>query len=67
MSRPLTAALPWLLAGLAGCAALNGAPVTQRHTTHGPVLGVDDSAATGTYHWKGIPFAAPPVAERETN
>lgn len=48
----------------AGCASLGEAPATQRNTTFGPVQGVDDSAATGTLHWKGIPFAAPPVAQR---
>lgn len=64
MSRLPSSALALLLAGLAGCAAMNEAPVTRRTTTHGPVLGVDDSRATGTYHWKGIPFAAPPVGER---
>jgi len=64
MSRPLAAALTLVLAGLAGCAATNEARITQRTTTHGPVIGVDDSQATGTYQWKGIPFAAPPVGER---
>jgi len=65
MSTLRTSALCLLLAGLAGCAATSGdAPVTQRNTTHGPVLGIDDTQATGTYQWKGIPFAAPPVGER---
>jgi para-nitrobenzyl esterase len=32
-----------------------------RDTVYGPVTGVDDSAASGTYFWKGIPFAKPPV------
>jgi para-nitrobenzyl esterase len=36
------------------------APV-QRHTQYGAVVGVDDSAATGTYAWKGVPFAQPPT------
>lgn len=32
-----------------------------RNTRHGPVTGVDDSAGTGTWYWKGIPFARAPV------
>ena len=32
-----------------------------RQTTAGKIEGVDDSAATGTYAWKGVPFAQPPV------
>lgn len=34
---------------------------TQRSTEFGPVVGVDDSAASGTYSWKGVPFARAPV------
>jgi len=33
----------------------------ERQTRYGTVLGVDDSATTGTYAWKGIPFAKPPT------
>ena len=33
----------------------------ERQTRHGPVVGIDDSAANGTHAWKGVPFAAPPV------
>jgi para-nitrobenzyl esterase len=36
----------------------------QRQTTFGPVIGADDSAASGTFSWKGVPFAAAPVGER---
>jgi para-nitrobenzyl esterase len=32
-----------------------------RQTVAGKVEGVDDSARTGTWFWKGIPFAKPPV------
>jgi para-nitrobenzyl esterase len=35
----------------------------ERQTQYGPVLGVDDSAISGTYAWKGVPFAKPPVGE----
>ncbi|HEX3140040.1 MAG TPA: carboxylesterase family protein [Rhizobacter sp.] len=34
---------------------------TQRETTLGVVVGSDDSAASGTYAWKGIPYAKAPV------
>ena len=40
-----------------------GAPATTRDTTFGPVSGADDSAANGTYSWKGVPFAQAPVGE----
>ena len=32
-----------------------------RQTTAGKVEGVDDSAGSGTWSWKGVPFARPPV------
>lgn len=35
----------------------------ERQTRFGPVVGLDDSAASGTYAWKGVPFAKPPVGE----
>ncbi|KWT98527.1 MULTISPECIES: carboxylesterase family protein [unclassified Variovorax] len=34
---------------------------TQRNTSFGPVAGTDDRAATGTFSWKGVPFARAPV------
>ncbi len=37
------------------------APPTQRATTLGVVIGSDDSASSGTYAWKGIPYAQAPV------
>ncbi len=36
-------------------------PPTERATAYGTVAGVDDSAASGTYQWKGVPYAKPPV------
>ncbi|HEV7576367.1 MAG TPA: carboxylesterase family protein [Caldimonas sp.] len=33
----------------------------ERETRFGPVVGSDDSKATGTYSWKGVPFAMAPV------
>ncbi|MGB6055906.1 MAG: carboxylesterase family protein [Burkholderiaceae bacterium] len=32
-----------------------------RSTTYGQIQGVDDTKNTGTYFWKGVPFAKPPV------
>ncbi|TWO68992.1 carboxylesterase family protein [Caenimonas sedimenti] len=50
-----------LLALLQACAhPVNTGPGTQRNTSHGPVLGVED-AGTATISWKGVPFARPPV------
>jgi para-nitrobenzyl esterase len=33
----------------------------ERHTRFGPIVGSDDSDTTGTYSWKGVPFAKAPV------
>ena len=58
--------LIWLaVAGLAAsllAALRRRRPVaTVRATAGGDVEGVDDSAASGTVSWKGVPFARPPV------
>lgn len=34
---------------------------TERQTRFGPIVGNDDTSTSGTYSWKGVPFAAPPV------
>ncbi len=61
--------ITWLMAT---CIALLASPLAraesdrstiERQTRYGPVVGVDDSAVNGTYAWKGIPFAKPPVGE----
>jgi para-nitrobenzyl esterase len=45
-----------------GCALPAGdTPATQRATSVGTVLGVDQSASEGIYSWKGVPYAQPPV------
>jgi para-nitrobenzyl esterase len=36
-------------------------PSMQRDTVWGPVVGSDDSARSGTWSWKGVPYAQPPV------
>ena len=38
-------------------------PPTERQTTLGPVVGSDLSATNGTYAWKGVPYAKPPVGD----
>lgn len=47
-----------ILAGYGG--GVDSSPVV-RTTAYGKVLGVNDARASGTYFWKGIPFAKPPV------
>ncbi len=47
---------------MGGCGGGEGdTPPTVRDTSLGRIQGSDDSAATGTYAWKGVPFARPPV------
>ncbi|VTY36788.1 Para-nitrobenzyl esterase [Xylophilus ampelinus] len=49
---------------LAGCATPGaGDAAMQRQTTWGPVLGSDDAAASGTWSWKGVPYAQAPVGD----
>jgi carboxylesterase type B len=43
------------------CVLYDNPPPTQRQTTYGAVIGTDASATTGTYSWKGVPFAKAPV------
>lgn len=35
----------------------------RRETRFGPVVGVNNAATDGTYAWKGVPFAKPPVGD----
>lgn len=46
-----------------GALADNDKSELRRQTRFGPVVGTDDSTTTGTYAWKGLPFAKPPVGE----
>lgn len=60
--------LPWLAAvvsvlAMAGCGGGSGVSPEVRQTAYGTVRGVDDSAINGTYAWKGLPFAKPPVGD----
>lgn len=63
MNRIVTVLAIAALALLNGCAHhIAGEPNgVQRDTSFGPVVGVDASASEGTYSWKGVPFARPPV------
>ena len=45
------------------CGGSDSAPPQVRETRYGVVRGTDDSATTGTYAWKGVPFAKAPVGE----
>ena len=56
-ARHCAAALIMALAGT----ALAQSPL-QRDTSFGPVVGAED-ASGGTWSWKGVPFAKPPVGE----
>ena len=62
-ARGLLWAGAFMVAGIAGCGGSSSTPIPPelRTTTYGQVQGVNDSANTGTYWWKGIPFAKPPV------
>ena len=48
-------------AALTACGGNDDPPPTQRATAFGAVMGVDDTSASGTYQWKGVPYAKPPV------
>lgn len=45
---------------LAGCGGGSAGPEI-RATSYGDIQGVDDTTGSGTYYWKGVPFAKPPT------
>ena len=45
----------------AGAHGEKSASPAQRTTSLGAVVGNDDAASNGTYSWKGIPYAKPPI------
>jgi para-nitrobenzyl esterase len=55
------------LLALLGCATPVPGPTheggLQRETRWGPVVGHDDAAASGTWSWKGVPYASAPVGQ----
>ena len=64
MTRIFLAGAIAALALLHGCAHFAGTPnALQRDTSFGPVVGADASTSEGTYSWKGVPFARPPVGD----
>ena len=65
MAMTMKTRLYWLAAAaaaavLAACGGSSDGPEV-RDTQYGRVKGVDDTAKSGTYFWKGVPFARPPV------
>ncbi|MBI5258399.1 MAG: carboxylesterase family protein [Burkholderiales bacterium] len=60
LARLLPAALIATSTLLGACGGDEASP-TLRDTTLGPLQGVDNSASSGTYAWKGVPYAKPPV------
>ena len=50
-----------VLAGACGGSGVVADLALSRTTGYGVVVGSDDSAVSGTYSWKGIPFAKAPV------
>ena len=64
MTRIFLAGAIAALALLHGCAHFAGTRnALQRDTSFGPVVGADASTSEGTYSWKGVPFARPPVGD----
>ncbi|HVQ06394.1 MAG TPA: tannase/feruloyl esterase family alpha/beta hydrolase [Burkholderiaceae bacterium] len=45
------------------CVTHAAVPPTQRQTAYGTVVGTDLSATSGTYAWKGVPYAKAPAGE----
>lgn len=48
-------------ASLTACGGSDDSDPTARATAFGVVVGTDDSAQSGTYAWKGVPFAKAPT------
>lgn len=51
-----------LLMTVGGCAIDPVTPSMLRKTTAGPAIGSNDGLVSGTWNWKGIPYARAPVA-----
>lgn len=58
----LLAAAALALPLLSGCGSDGGSP-ESRSLSLGRIEGVNDAAGSGTWFWKGVPFAKPPVGE----
>jgi len=46
------------------CVAPSAPVAMQRQTEFGPIVGTDLSDTSGTYAWKGVPYAKAPAGER---
>jgi para-nitrobenzyl esterase len=49
------------IALLTACGGAGAHGPEVRTTGYGKVTGVNDAAGSGTYYWKGVPFAKPPI------
>lgn len=58
---PAAAAALVLALGACGGSGDDPAKDVLKSTSYGAVQGINDAATNGTYAWKGIPFAKPPV------
>jgi para-nitrobenzyl esterase len=58
--RRLCIAMATLSCSAWACSAAPASPA-QRAISLGVVIGDDDTTASGTYSWKGVPYARPPV------
>jgi len=61
LNRWVAASAMTALLGACGGSSTTVDTALIRSTNYGVVVGTDDSTASGTYSWKGIPFAKPPV------
>ena len=59
--HPGLAALLAAFCTLGACGGSDDPPPTTRTTSFGVVEGADDSGKSGTYAWKGVPFAKAPT------
>ncbi len=60
---PAAAIAATLALGACGGGSSDPARDVLKHTSYGDVQGINDAEISGTYAWKGIPFARPPVGE----
>lgn len=61
LNRLVTLSTVAALLGACGGASTSVDTALIRSTSYGAVAGSDDSSVSGTYAWKGVPFAKPPV------
>ena len=59
--RALLGLLVLACAALSGCGGSDNADPARRSTAFGVIVGTDDSAVSGTYAWRGVPYAKAPT------